>query len=134
MKTDTSISLDPEYNWASPALERINVNLSGVRVGSSWIQGFEWPMTEQPHVERTAPVGNLYSLSDVFRLVIISIVGPNLITSRFPAPHLGQSDPNAHLSESLAWMAFTREALKDSRPMTEWERKAAADFFWSEFD
>ena len=24
--------------------------------------------------------------------------------------------------------------LKDSRPMTDWEREAAADFFWSEFD
>ena len=33
------------------------------------------------------------------------------------------------LSASLAWMAFTREALKDSRPMTDWERKASADFF-----
>src|SRR4051794_38742411 len=112
MKTDTSISLDPEYNWAPQALERINVNLSGVHVGSSWIQGFEWPTTEQPHVERPAPVGHLYSSSDVFRLLMISFVGPNLITCRFPAPRLGQSDPNAHLSESLAWMAFTREALK----------------------
>ena len=134
MKTDTSILLDPEHNWAPQALEGINVNLSGVRVGSSWIQGFEWPTTEQPHLERPAPVGHLYSLSDVFRLLIISFVGPNLITTRFPAPPLGQSDLNVHLSESLAWMAFTREALKDSRPMTEWERKAAADFFWSEFD
>jgi hypothetical protein len=24
--------------------------------------------------------------------------------------------------------------LKDSRPMTDWERKVAADFFWSEFE
>lgn len=37
-------------------------------------------------------------------------------------------------SNSLAWLAFTREALKDSRPMTDWERKASADFFWSQFD
>jgi hypothetical protein len=132
MKTDTSILLDPEYNWAPQALEGINVNLSGVRVGSSWIQGFEWPITEQPHVERPAPAGHLYSSFDVYRLLLISFVGPNLITCRFPAAH--QSDPNARLSESLAWMAFTHEALKDSRPMTEWERKAAADFFWSEFD
>jgi hypothetical protein len=133
MKTDNSISLDPEYNWPPQVLERINVNLSGVRVGSSWIQGFEWPITEQPHLKRPAPVGkHLYSSSDEFRLLLIPFFGPNLITCRFPAPR--QSDPNAHLSESLAWMGFTREALKDSRPMTEWERKAAADFFWSEFD
>jgi len=134
MNTDTSIALDPAYNWAPQALEGINVNLSGIRVGSSWIQGFYWPMTEQPHMEKPAPVEHIYSLFDLFRFLMISTVGPNLITSRFPAPPLGQSDPNAHLSESLAWMAFTREALKDSRPMTEWERKAAADFFWSEFD
>lgn len=135
MKTDISIARDPACNWAPQALEGVNVNLSGVRMGSSWIQGFERPLTGQPHIERPAPVEHLYSLLfDLFRFRIVSTVGPNVITSDFPAPLLGQSDPNAHLSESLAWMAFTREALKDSRRMTDWERKVAADFFWSEFD
>lgn len=32
------------------------------------------------------------------------------------------------------WMTFIREVLKDSRPMTDWERKTAADIFWSEFE
>lgn len=35
---------------------------------------------------------------------------------------------------SLAWVALTSAVLKDSRPMNDWERKVAADIFWSEFN
>jgi hypothetical protein len=43
-------------------------------------------------------------------------------------------DPCGYLANSLTWLSFTRQGLKDSRPITDWERKAAAEFFWSEFD
>ena len=45
-----------------------------------------------------------------------------------------QPEANEYLSKSMAWIAFSREVLKDSRPMDDWERATSADFFWSEFD
>lgn len=36
-------------------------------------------------------------------------------------------------SAGLALRALARLALPNSRPMEDWERKAADDFFWSQF-
>ncbi len=35
---------------------------------------------------------------------------------------------------TMAWMSLVNQTLQDSRPMTNWERKAAANAFWAEFD
>jgi hypothetical protein len=58
----------------------------------------------------------------------------NVIELQIHVHSFAARDSSGYLSNSLTWLSFTREALKDSRPMTDWERKAAAEFFWSEFD
>jgi len=39
-----------------------------------------------------------------------------------------------HAAELERELSEAAEGLRDSRPMTDWERKAAAGSFWSEFD
>jgi hypothetical protein len=34
---------------------------------------------------------------------------------------------------SLGWIAFAQAALPQCRPMEDWEREAADEFLWSEF-
>jgi hypothetical protein len=58
----------------------------------------------------------------------------NLIIADFYAVPAPLRVVDAYHERSIEWIAFTHEALKDSRPMTDWERSAAAEFFWSEFD
>lgn len=48
-------------------------------------------------------------------------------------PSIHQAHEQAAIT-SLAWGRLTSAVLKDSRPMNDWERKVAADIFWSEFD
>ena len=133
MQFDIPITRNPTPDWALQGLEGTNVNFRGVGLGLTGIQSLDRMMTEPPHTEGSVLVVQLHSLLGSSQFLVISGIGPNLTTPHFPAQLLVPS-PDAHLGKSLAWMAFTREALKDSRPMTEWEQKAAADFFWSEFD
>jgi hypothetical protein len=35
-------------------------------------------------------------------------------------------------TDYAAWLQFVAMELEESRLMTDWERKSAADFFWSE--
>jgi hypothetical protein len=44
----------------------------------------------------------------------------------------GMTEPKIE-SAGLALRALARVALPKSRPMEDWERKAADDFFWSQF-
>ena len=37
-------------------------------------------------------------------------------------------------SEALGWIAFARAAIPDARPMLDWERQDADEFFWSQFE
>lgn len=36
------------------------------------------------------------------------------------------------IADTLGIMALAKEVLRESRPMTDWERAQAAEFFWSE--
>lgn len=37
-------------------------------------------------------------------------------------------------SEALAWISFAKAAIPDARPMLDWERQDADEFFWSQFE
>ena len=37
-------------------------------------------------------------------------------------------------SAALAWIAFARAAIPEARPMLDWERQDADEFFWSQFE
>lgn len=52
-----------------------------------------------------------------------------LPTQQFANPSEGECDTTA----GLAWMSFAKAALADGRPMLDWERQDADEFFWSQF-
>ena len=132
MLRDVSLDQDLMSDLALQAFEGTNVNLRGLRFGSEGGQAFYGSMIEPRPVEKSAVAVQFYSLPGIAQILFVSGTVANLIAPQYFARSLGRREPDAHLRTSLAWMAFTREALKDSRPMTDWERKAAADFFWSE--
>jgi hypothetical protein len=37
-------------------------------------------------------------------------------------------------SVALTWIAFAKAAIPDARPMLDWERQDADEFFWSQFE
>lgn len=45
-----------------------------------------------------------------------------------------EGDAEREVTVSLAWQSFVKEAMAESRPMDDWERKVAADFLWAEFE
>jgi hypothetical protein len=130
MQPNVSISPNRPYDLA---VEGANVNLASLRFGPGTVRGFGSTAYEAP-VEKSAFAVQFYILLDVVQTLVFSSTLANMVSPQFFARSFGQRESDAHLTTSLAWMAFTQEALKDSRPMTDWERKAAADFFWSEFD
>jgi len=132
MLRDVSLDQDLMSDLALQAFE--GTNLRGLRFGSQGDQGCYGSMIEPRPVETSAVAVQFYSLPGIAQILFVSGTVTNLIAPQYFERSLGRRDPDAHLRKSLTWMAFTREALKDSRPMTDWERKAAADFFWSEFD
>ncbi len=51
----------------------------------------------------------------------------------------GQPSPAANpspldSSNALAWIAFAKAANPGARPMQDWERQDADEFFWSQFE
>jgi hypothetical protein len=88
----------------------------------------------------------VYGLNEIIgaQITFVGVAGPDQGPFAFGAianpielqfeTHSTARYSDEYQSNSLAWLAFTREALKESRPMTDWERKASADFFWSQFD
>lgn len=40
---------------------------------------------------------------------------------------------NDSASSSLGWIAFGKELLPEGRPLLDWERQDADEFFWSQF-
>jgi hypothetical protein len=113
------------------------VNLDDIQLGS---QGSGWG-TLSPPVSRLNPVLGTWSHwiqfggeTNIDQAQLAFGIVTNWVKLYFHARSPGVRDSNDHLSNSLTWLSFTRGVLKDSRPMTDWERKAAADFFWSEFD
>lgn len=113
------------------------VNLDDIQLGS---QGIGWG-TPSPPVSGLNPIPGTWSHwiqfggeTSIGQAQLAFGIVTNRLKLYFQARPASVCDSNEHLSNSLAWLSFTREALKDSRPMTDWERKAAAEFFFSEFD
>lgn len=51
-----------------------------------------------------------------------------------PTQHFSPVNANpAGSSEVLAWIAFAKAVIADARPMHDWERQDADEFFWSQF-
>jgi hypothetical protein len=116
-------------NWQFQSIEGINFSLYSDRF--IFPQNISERQAEAPSTKRD-------TFSEQF---------PSMVEAIFNAYLLGFATSPGRIAEgwqggavppfsqkSLAWMALTREVLKDSRRMTDWERKAAADFFWSQFD
>ncbi|MEW6157037.1 MAG: hypothetical protein AB1813_06365 [Verrucomicrobiota bacterium] len=40
----------------------------------------------------------------------------------------------SEVSDALSWIAFANRAIPDARPMLDWERRDADEFFWSQFE
>ena len=110
-------------------VEGASVNLRSLRFGE---ESATWGARPLPFAESV--VVEFYAWLDVIQPMAMLGAWTNLTVPALPRLLLGHSEPTAHLEKSLAWMSFAQEALRDSRPMTDWERKVAADFFWSEFD
>jgi hypothetical protein len=110
------------------------VNFSDARLQLLW-SGWGCPSPATSRLSETSgaqiTLGGVASI-DQYPFAFGAIV--NLIELQTHIHSFAARDSSEYLSNSLTWLSFTREALKDSRPMTDWERKAAAEFFWSEFD
>jgi hypothetical protein len=119
------------------------VNINGLEIGldrartlypakttEDWSQ--MWTRTE-----RSSFIHSLAVYDYVFKLVGTTAAA---LLSSGSAANLGElqlcerTGFDTYFTTSLDWMTFVIEALKDSRPMTDWERKIAAESFWSEFD
>lgn len=113
------------------AFQGATVNINDVQFGSHLGRAF-YPVarieTDPPKksIAATEPF-NYFKVAQIFR---------NSGTTTFltEPQSYERTALGAYFGRSLDWMTFVNEALKDSRPMTDWERKVAAESFWSEFD
>jgi len=110
--------------------EGATVNINDVQFGSYRGRAFN-PVTLEPY-----PLKKSRGATEPFDYFKVAQILLNLGSTAFlTEPRSSERTAlDAYLGTSLGWMTFVNEALKDSRPMTDWERKVAAESFWSEFD
>jgi hypothetical protein len=139
MQRDVSLNQDLVSGLARQVFEGTNVNLRGLHFGSQGEQNYYGSMIRPHFIDNSALQRQAYSFPGSVQILFDSgptanSITPPLIELPFFMLSPNRQESDRHLTNAVAWMAFSREVLKDSRPMTDWERKATADFFWSEFD
>jgi hypothetical protein len=112
-------------NWQFQSVEGINFSLYSDRF--IFPQNISERQAEAPPTKRDTFSEQVEAIFNAYLLGIATSLGRT-------AEGWQEEAVPPFSEKSLAWMALTREVLKDSRRMTDWERKAAADFFWSQFD
>jgi hypothetical protein len=104
------------------SIQPTNVNVNGLLAGLPQIQ---WSDTA---------LGTFVFTSGILPAAFRALIGAGIVANVTYPEAFKLASADKYLEASMDWMTFVNEALKDSRPMTDWERKVAAESFWSEFD